>query len=437
MNKYILLTVCTCILYNGAYAQESVQKRLSIDEMFALAEENSKSLRADKTGVEESLRAIKEAKNARLPEISAEVSVNYIGDGRMWERDFSDKMNIDMPHFGNNLTVKASQVIYSGGAIRSSIDLARLQSESARWTLEDTRDKTRLRLVGYYLDLFKQQNLSGVYDANIAQTRQVLDELRAKEREGVVLHNDITRYELQLSNLELQRTRIENNRTILNNHLVVLLGLPAGTAIVPDTALLTQEIPVGDESYWTKSGIEQSPALKQCDIAIKMEQQQNKIIRSTRIPKIALFAGNNLNGPILIEVPAIDKNFNYWYVGVGIKYNFDALFKSPRELSRSRLSIRRAQQTREHAAEETVLSVQAEYVKYLESYLTVQTQEKSAELANRNYAVVHNRYQNDMALITDMLDASNAKLAAEAELVNARIDVIFSYYKLLYISGTL
>jgi len=42
-----------------------------------------------------------------------------------------------------------------------------------------------------------------------------------------------------------------------------------------------------------------------------------------------------------------------------------------------------------------------------------------------------------MALITDMLDASNSKLEAELQLVNARINIVFNFYKLLYISGTI
>ncbi len=36
-----------------------------------------------------------------------------------------------------------------------------------------------------------------------------------------------------------------------------------------------------------------------------------------------------------------------------------------------------------------------------------------------------------MALITDMLDAANSKLDAEQLLVNARINIIQNYYRLL------
>ena len=59
------------------------------------------------------------------------------------------------------------------------------------------------------------------------------------------------------------------------------------------------------------------------------------------------------------------------------------------------------------------------------------------ELADQNYAVVRNRYANDLALLTDMLDASNMKLSAAMALVNARINVLYNYFKLKYITNTL
>lgn len=59
----------------------------------------------------------------------------------------------------------------------------------------------------------------------------------------------------------------------------------------------------------------------------------------------------------------------------------------------------------------------------------------SVELANENYRIVSQRYSADLSLLTDMLDASTAKLDAEARLVNARVNVVFYYYQLKYISG--
>ena len=410
---------------------------ISIDEMFSLADQNSKSLRPYATGIDEAREGVRVAKNARLPEIDASLSFSYLGDGRMMDRDFSNGFNAPMPHYGNNFAIEASQAIYTGGAISNGIAIARLQEENANLSLESNRNKVRFLLVGYYLDLFKQQNMLQVYEKNIEQTRQVLKDLHVKESEGIVLKNDITRYELLLSNLQLTHTQIQNTITILNNNLTTTLGLPSAIRVSPDTTILSRVLPVESTESWSTTACVNSPTLKQMSLAMQITRHQDRIIRSERIPKIALFAGNRFDGPIIIEVPPINKNFNYWYVGVGVKYNFASLYKTNKSVSRSKYSVQRVREQYEDAKEQTELAVKADHVKYLESYVELNTQQKSVELALQNYAVVSNRYKNDMALITDMLDASNAKLAAELQLVNAQINIVFNYYKLLYISGTL
>ena len=133
----------------------------------------------------------------------------------------------------------------------------------------------------------------------------------------------------------------------------------------------------------------------------------------------------------------MDKNFNYWYAGVGVKYNLSSLYKSNKSVKRSKLETRRAMQQYEDIKEQTDLAVRADYIRYAEAHEQLHVQMKNVELARQNYAVVYNRYKNGVALIADMLDASVAKLSAEQQLVNACVNIIFHYYKLLYISGTL
>jgi outer membrane protein TolC len=344
---------------------------------------------------------------------------------------------VPIPHFSNNFAVEVSQVIYAGGAISGSIGIAELQEENARLRLETNRSKIRFLLVGYYLDLFKQQNLLRVYEKNIEQTKQVLKDIRIKGNAGIALKNDITRYELLLSNLELVRTQIQNTLTILNNNLTTTLGLPNNVMIAPDTGLLLRVLPIDSEGYWTSAADQNSPELKQLALALQINEQQDRIIKSEWLPKVALFAGNHFDGPITIEVPPLNKNLNYWYVGVGINYKLSSLYTTNKSAHKHQLAIRRTQEQYADAKEQTELAVKADFIKYLEAYEQLHTQQKTLGLANQNYEVVSNHYQNDMALITDMLDASNAKLSAEVQLANAQINIIFNYYKLLYISGTL
>ena len=156
-----------------------------------------------------------------------------------------------------------------------------------------------------------------------------------------------------------------------------------------------------------------------------------------RLPSVALFAGDKLDGPITIEVPPINKNLNYWYVGIGLKFDIASTFKSGKKIRLARLSTRRAQENDLLLQENVRTEVKAAYIRFYEAFTICDTQKKSLELAAQNYSVVNNRYLNDLALITDMLDASNSKLNAELQLVNAQINILFNLYKLKKTAGCL
>jgi outer membrane protein len=79
--------------------------------------------------------------------------------------------------------------------------------------------------------------------------------------------------------------------------------------------------------------------------------------------------------------------------------------------------------------------VQQSYVQYLQTYTELETQQKSVELARQNYEVMNARYLSQLALVTDMVDASNLRLNAELQEVDARINVVYAYYRMKYVAG--
>ncbi len=413
------------------------ERQMGIEEMFSLADTNSTAIRSMLSAEREAAEALRVAKNDRLPSIDFSASASYLGDGWMADRNFSGGMNAPMPHFGNNFAVEAAQVIYAGGAIESNIELAKLKMESARLDTEQNRQDIRFMLLGNYLELYKLNNQASVYRKNIEQTRRLLEDIRAKHREGLVIKNDITRNELRLQSLELALTQTLNSATIVNNRLVTTLNLPAETRIVPDTTILENLPLLLSESEWQQRADEESPLLKQMDIAVAQSEQGVKLARSQRMPSLALFAGDHLDGPVTIEVPPLNKNFNYWYVGIGLKFNIASLYKGGKSVKRARFAAERVAEQATLAHEQVSTEVKAAHVRFDESFTTFRISEKSLQLATENYAVVENRYLNDLALITDMLDAANAKLSAELSVENARINIIFNYYRLKKAAGNL
>lgn len=433
--RLLIMALYASLCAEGIYAQQSAV--LSLEQMFDLADKNSKTVRVENMAVAEAQQAVQVAKNGRLPDIEISLSASYLGNGCLMDRDFTNGQNIPMPHFGNNFAIKATQLIYGGGVVNTGIAMAKLKEEMACVNQDATRSRIRFMLIGFYLDLYKLQNALKVYDRNIELAKVVIADTKARNEAGVVLQNDITRYELQLKNLELSRKRVCNSMEILNYDLVTMLGLPSDTFIQPDTTLLAQALPVEDMAYWQQLAENEAYSIKQSALAVEMSKKNEKMVRAERLPSVALVASNHFDGPITIEVPVIDKNFNYWYVGVGVSYKLSSLYKSGKNIKRARLDTELNRRRKEDVLEQTSLAVQADYTRYMEAYDEVATLEKNVQLAKENYGVIETRYRNDIALVTEMLDASNQLLDAELQLVNSRINVIFNYYKLKNTSGNL
>ncbi len=424
--------------YSGeavSVGDSSMGQMMTVSQLFERLEDNSKSLRMQKTGVEIANLGIETARKKRLPDLDASLSFSYIGNVLLTDRNFSNIQGLSSPHYGNSFSVEAQQVVYAGGAIDAGIKLAELGKQQAEVGVKLTRQQARFVALGQYLDLYKVDNRMKVYEKNIELTEQLIADIKEKQKQGMALKNDITRYELQLEALKLGLTSLRNNRSILNHQLCNMLGLEQEVKIQPDTTLSDKTYAQDGEGYWQDNSAMNSPVLEQNTLNVSMAREKEKIAKSEILPKVAFVAADNFNGPITFELPPIDKNLNVWYVGVGVKYNLAALYKSKKQIKQAAVETRQAQEAYNVQVEQLNNNVQAAYVQYQQTYVELETQRKSVELAQQNYEVMNARYLSQLALVTDMVDASNLKLNAELQEVDARINIVYAYYKMKYIAG--
>lgn len=435
--RYIIIFFIYCFGVVTIISAQTTGQVMSLTELYALADSQSKTIKIFETAVKGAEQEISVAKNAYLPNIDFTASASYNSNAWVADRDFSNGQTFVSPHFGNSFSVEASQVVFAGGAIHNNIKALEIQKQISEWNLAEHRQQVYFLLTGYYLDLYKYRNLLDVYERNMEQTLEVIDDMHAREAAGVALDNDITRYEVQYQNLNYKRTELVSSIEICNNKLVTMLDLPPQTEILPDTTLLSLRLSRPVETEFQNKAIENSPALNRNRLTIDMLNRQKKVVRAGYMPQISIIAGDNLKGPITYEIPTLDNNINVWYVGVGLKFSLGNMYKVPKKMERLHSSIVQAQNELFSVEESVTLDVRSAYIRYLDSFELLKTQEKSLQLARENYEVIANRYANDLILVTDLVDADNLRLSAEVQYINAQINVIYNYCKLLYESGTL
>lgn len=439
-------------------AQERAVQVVTLTTLYDLADRQSQKVRVSEVALRAADEGVAAAKSALLPSVDLSLQGSYTGNAFMLSRSFSSSGMTDYivpgvgtvpvangkqdtPHWGNSFTAQVSQVVYAGGAIRSGIRMAELGKEMAELDVEKNRQEVRFLLTGYYLDLCKLDNQMEVVRQNIALTQKEIEQMKARRVEGTVLQNDITRYEFQLQSLELTLTKLKDASTVINHQLVTTLHLPEQTVIVPDKNELDTEInalsAIAAQETWQQTAADNNLGIRQATVATNLAEQKVKQVKAKSLPSVAVVAENQLYGPYAQDLIPKDCNVNVWFVGIGVKFSIGSLWKNKHNIRKARIEHQQSQEALALAHEEVENGVQANYTNLLTSYTEVKTQQKQVELANQNYTVVQNRYQNELALLTDMVDASNMKLSAEMALVNARIGMLYNFYKLKYVTNTL
>lgn len=406
--------------------------------MFEIADEANAVVRAANVSVASAQQQQAVSRAARLPDINASLTLNYLGDGTILDRDFSNRRRDPLPHFSNTLEVSLYQPVYAGGAISHGITMAQQQTALACNRRDGVRNDIRMSIVANYLELIKSRNLLGVYAENISLTRKLLEEMEARHRQGVALRNDITRYRLRLSTLSYDSLATANNADVCNANLVSLLGLDEQTRIIPEVGDTFDRVPSAtDEDSWKALARANATALSSLNTQTEIEKSARAITHAQYLPKIGIVAGDNFLGPVTFEVPALNTNYNAWFVGVNVKWNISSLFTTNKSTRRHDIELEHLATQYDAESESLDRRIHEAYTLYSQAVQRLAIEEMNVRLAQENYDIVSNRFDNQLALLTDMLDASNARLDAGVRLVNARISTYYYYYQLNYIAGTL
>lgn len=371
-----------------------------------------------------------------LPDVNVSTSAFYIGDGTILDKDFSNATKIDVPHFGNIFSVEASQLIWKGNTVRNSIQVRTLQEDLASLSYLSNKQNIKLLTLGYYLDLYKLQNQADVYRQNIALAEQRLENINLFFEQGMVTRNDVIRGELQISNLNLTLQVIENNIQILNKQLTVAMGLPEETQIIADDSAL-RELPEISHSEIDQNDVQSHPSFLMAQKSVEIYETSEKITRAERMPALVAFAGNTLQRPITTSSPVLDMYSNGWNIGLSLSYDIGSLYKTPQKIRLNKYEAERAEAEAYEVEQMIGVAINAATIKYRETIAQNQTLEKNKDLADENYRIMESKYNNQLAILLDMIDASNAKLDAELNFTNSEVNIIFAYYKLLKESGKL
>ncbi|MDV7695349.1 TolC family protein [Chryseobacterium soli] len=411
-------------------------KQLTAKEVAELAVQNHQQLKVTAQNIDIAKQQTGVTKLQKLPTITASTSQFYLGNVVAIDSDFSNSTTIPMPHYGSSYAVQATQLIFKGGLVNKSIELAGLREQLAELDLERNQQDVKFLVISNYLDVYKILNQESVFQNNKKLAQERLKNIQKFYQQGMVTRNEVIRGELAIKNLDQGILTLANNKKILNYNLSIALGLPTDTEIIPIESLTNKETGIGMD-YYINLAHETNPQLKSAKKNIDVADKNIEIIKTDNMPTVAGFGGYTMQRPITTRNPVLDMYSGGWQAGVSLSYNIDNLYKTKERVKLGELQKTQAGDAMTLVQQNVDMAVNAAYVKYQESIQQAEILDDAKKLAEENYKITEAKYLNQLAVQAEMIDAQNQKLQSELDFANAEINVLYQYYNVLKSTGTL
>jgi outer membrane protein TolC len=411
-------------------------KQMTANDVAELAVQNHQQLKVSAQNIDIAKQNTNVAKLQKLPTITASMSQFYLGDVVAIDKDFSNSTNIPMPHYGSSYAVQATQLIFKGGLVNKSIELAGLREQLSKLDLEKNKQDVKFLVISNYLDIYKIINQQEVFKNNKKLAQERLKNIQKFYQQGMVTRNEVIRAELAIKNLDQGILTLINNRKILNYNLNIALGLNSDTEIVPVENLNNKESGIGMD-YYLNLAHESNPLIQSAKTNIDVADKNIEIIKTDKMPTLAGFGGYSLQRPITNRNPVLDMYSGGWQTGISLSYIIDNLYKTKERVKLGELQKTQANDAMTLTQQNIDMGVNAAYVKYQESIQQAEILNDAKKLAEENYKITEAKYLNQLAVQAEMIDAQNQKLQSELDYANAEINVLYQYYNLLKSTGTL
>lgn len=429
--KKISSYITFLLLITSLSAQEI--KRLTLKEAMELSVKNSKQLQLDSLKIQALEFKKNQAQNAMLPVLSVSSSYARLSNN-------IPPFEISIPGMGSfaiqtnfpnqyNNRVSLQQPIFQGLRNWNTVKAIDQQKLAIGMDTQKDLQDNKLNIIQAYYNLYKLQQAKILLDSNIAQTQVRVDDIIKFKNAGLMLNNDVMRAELQKTNLLVTKADIESAITITSYNMSIFLGLKPDTKIEvesPDPI----ELGATPVDALVSSSMVDRAELKAQQFRSKGANFAIKAARSAYMPIISAIGNGVYSNPNQRFFPMQDKFKATWDVGVSLSWNIMQLYTARAVVGEAKNQKAQLVQLTEQIKDGISIEINSNFEAVKVAQLKIDLAIKAIAQAKENKRILDNRFDSQVALLSDVLEADQLLLQAQTNLLNAQADAAIAQYKL-------
>jgi outer membrane protein len=302
--------------------------------------------------------------------------------------------------YGAAFSLEVKQPLVGLYRIGLDIDKLEVQDKLARQELRAKRQEIARRVKQQYYEILETQSALEATDESIAFYESLVELVTQKVEQKTALEYELLDAEAKLAKAEhdgfKQRNTLLSERERLNG----LIGRDVATPFTATTKLAERpdDTPITDAEA---RALAQRPEVHEARLELEQAQTELDIKRSTYLPEVDLTATySRLHNTEFIP----DESF---FVGLVAKWEFFDWGRRSDEVSKAELSINEARNKIREAHYQVVTEVNSRIRDLENARNLVGVTRKAREAGRQKVRVVRNRYEQNAALLDDLLRAQS------------------------------
>ena len=416
------------------FAQSS--KELNINQAIELGIANSKNLKLSQNKIDQAVAQLEVVKDNVLPSANASFIYNHAEIPTTTFTLPGGGSSLQLPKRADAFvgTAAIQELVYGGGKLKYAKESTKLLADVARLDADKSKEEITYAVINTYYSLYKVAQSKKVVDQNLESIAAQIKQAQRFFEQGIVTKNDVLRFQLQQANITLSQMDIESNRKIINYNLDILLGLPEDMEIkITDPTLSLKS--VGSLNDYISQAMTNRQELKQLDVRNKVADYNIKTVRANTLPTVAVGANLYYINPSGNFIPPVNQYLMPVTVGATVSWNIASLWTNKNKVSEAKIEQNEITLQKDVLTDQVKTDINKNFQTYQVAVNKIQVLETSIAQATENDKLLASKYKNNVASVTDRIDAETLLYQAKINLEIAKADAGIAYYTLLKSTG--
>lgn len=322
-----------------------------------------------------------------------------------------------------SLGVSLKQPLFTGLHIRSSIEQSRHLSRASLQEVRSERNDLVYEIRTAFWSLMEARENLRIVEERIELVKVYLQDVKNRKQQGLSTRNDVLKVEMQLAEARLKAVEAGNALILSRARLNLLLGLPEDTVLLLRIQFRHQKEPPGILDPLLDEARKERPELRALHQHILAGEEGLTLNRSGWYPNLYLTGGYLWARPNPRLFPQEDRFEGTWELGLTASLDVGRWTALPHQ---TRQAVARLEQSRARleALEDAVaLEVIQSSLALTGSREEVEASSLMIQQAEESLRITREKFENGLALSSELLDEEIALLEARLKRFRARSSI--------------